>query len=329
MTPHITQKKLKSAIIGLGQVGILFDQDEKRQKSGGIWTHFSAYQKLDTLYELVAVVDSDTSKFPYVKRRLPHVSCFSSIEEMLYNVQVDVASICTPDAMHLKCLSDLIGKVKGVFLEKPICGDNEMDHLLQIEKNIRKEKLSVRVNYYKTQEPLFREAMGYLEGDDLQHISMKYSGPFDAVGSHALNLLVYLTPTLNLTKAFRIHHQEGDGISALFAFQNNRIAELIYCGKRHNLIFELDILGSSRRVQLERNFASLKMSDYQPSHRYENYKEIQLNKERELYSNTDRFVAFLKEIAEEITCDRANYDNLLESVSTQKLMDLLSKESYA
>ena len=112
------QKKLKAAVIGLGNVGILFDDDPKRKVSGEIWTHFSAYQRLETLYDLIAVVDPDISKFDRARIRIPHVLCFPSIEEMLSKIQVDVASICTSDELHLKCLEPMLGHVKGIFLEK-------------------------------------------------------------------------------------------------------------------------------------------------------------------------------------------------------------------
>ena len=61
--------RLKIAIVGLGQIGLLFDEEPKRQEVGEIWTHLSAYLKLEELYEVVAAVDTDPSKFPLIKKR--------------------------------------------------------------------------------------------------------------------------------------------------------------------------------------------------------------------------------------------------------------------
>ena len=73
---QLNQNKLKVAIVGLGQVGLLFDEEPKRQKSGEIWTHLSAYLKLHDLYEVVAAVDTDPSKFHVIKRRISGIKCF-------------------------------------------------------------------------------------------------------------------------------------------------------------------------------------------------------------------------------------------------------------
>ena len=72
--------RLKIAIVGLGQIGLLFDEEPKRQEVGEIWTHLSAYLKLEELYEVVAAVDTDPSKFHVIKKRIPGIRCFLSIE---------------------------------------------------------------------------------------------------------------------------------------------------------------------------------------------------------------------------------------------------------
>ena len=61
----------------------MFDEDVKRRNASELYTHFSAYQTLEEIYDLVAVVDSDISKFEFAKNRIPDIACFSSIENML------------------------------------------------------------------------------------------------------------------------------------------------------------------------------------------------------------------------------------------------------
>ena len=78
---HTSSEKLKVAIVGLGQIGLLFDEEPKRQELGEIWTHVSAYLKLGELYEIVAAVDTDPSKFSLIKKRIPKVKCYLSIED--------------------------------------------------------------------------------------------------------------------------------------------------------------------------------------------------------------------------------------------------------
>ena len=139
MTQPYTNK-LKVAVVGLGQVALLFDEEPKRQKSGEIWTHLSAYLKLQDLYEVVAAVDTDPSKFHVIKKRISGIKCFLSIEEMLDNIDIDVVSVCTPDLSHLQCLRALVGRVRGIFLEKPVCGIGEIEEASSFISEFKKTK---------------------------------------------------------------------------------------------------------------------------------------------------------------------------------------------
>jgi predicted dehydrogenase len=244
---------------------------------------------------------------------------------MLDNVDIDVVSVCTPDLYHLQCLRDLVGRVRGIFLEKPVCGVSEIEGAGALISQVKEMKTCIRVNYYKTHEPLFRKAIDYLSEQENFYLSVKYSGPFEAVGSHALNLLVFLNPKIQCTKSFRFNHKEGDGVSALFEFEEKGLAELIYCGPRHNLIFELDVVGRDRRILLEKNFSSLRLFEYRPSARYEGFNEIELSGEETLLSNTNRFTLHLKALAEEVRSNQPDYSNWDEALKTQKLMAQISQ----
>jgi len=320
-----TGRKLKAAIVGLGNVGILFDEDPRRKASGEIWTHFSAYKRLERLYDLVAVVEPDIARIEKAKIRQPQVMCFPSVEEMLSRVQVDVVSICTPDALHLKCLELLVGHVKGIFLEKPLCSLSEINEAKRLTDEIKRTGTCIRVNYYKKTEPLFIKASDYMDLKDSIHVSARYSGPFDAVGCHSLNLLVSLVPNLESIRSFRFSQVEGDGLTALFQDNGKRLAELVYCGPRHKLIFELEILGKDGRVLLERNFSSLNIYKYRNSERYDGYEELEFVKNDQVPFNPERFIPFLKELAEEVVKSQPHYENLSEALRTQELMCQVSE----
>lgn len=320
-------QKLKAAIVGLGKVGIVFDDDPKRKASGEIWTHFSAYQRLDEFYDIVAVVDSDISKFDRARTRIPHILCFSSVEEMLSEIEVDVVSICTPDALHLTCIKSMVGHVKGIFLEKPFSSLSEINEARRLTDEMKRAGTCIRVNYYKKKEPLFVKASDYMDLKDNVHSSLRYSGPFDAVGSHGLNLLISLAPNLEFIRSFRFSKKEGDGLSALFQGNGNQVAELIYCGPRHKLIFELDIIGKNGRVMLEENFSSLRIYEYKNSKRYSGYKELVSVKNEHALLKSERFVPFLVELREEVLKKHPSYENLSEALKTQELMCMVSEKA--
>ena len=142
-----------------------------------------------------------------------------------------------------------------------------------------------------------------------------------------MNLLVFLDPSIQCIKSFRYNKEEGDGVSAFFEFKGQGLAELIYCGPRHNLIFELDAVGRDRRILLEKNFASLKLFEYRPSLRYEGFHEIELRGEENLLSNTNRFTLHLKALAKEVRNNHPDYSNWDEAFKTQQLMTQISQEA--
>jgi predicted dehydrogenase len=322
--PLTIPQKLKAAIIGLGQVGMRFDDDPYRRESGEVWTHFSAYRKMDDLYDIVAAVDPDPSALEAVQRRDTQIAGFPSVEAMIASLDVDVVSICTPDRFHLNTLEALIGNVRGVFLEKPICCPDETGRLNDVSHALKQARLCIRVNYYKTQEPLFEKALNYLDNQPFRYVSAKYSGPYAAVGSHALNLLTHLCPGLKAVRSFRHRSSEGDAASMFFEFKNQGLAELIYCGPRHELIFELDILGSTRRAILGDNFASLRLFEQRPSLRYQGYRELKFDTEDTHFKNEYRFTSFLSELAHDIRNDCPSYKNWDEAYQTQLFMNSLS-----
>lgn len=320
------KSRFKAAIVGIGNVGLLFDEDPKRRRTGEIWTHFSAYERLEDRYDLVAVVDPDATKLHLAKNRNPKITCFSSIEKMLAASPVDVVSVCTPDAAHLECLESLADRVKGIFLEKPVCSLDQLERARGVIRSIRNRGVSVRVNYYKRKEPLFVLASRNLEGDEIVFLSAKYSGPFEAVGSHAVNLLIGMVPSLRLIRSIRHSSEEGVGITGFFDSEGGCSADLIYCGLRHDLIFELDVIGRRRRAVLERNFASLRLYEYRDSSRYKDYREMELIRGEDLEANSERFMPFLREIAAEIEKSSPDYGNLEDALKTQALMTKMVEE---
>jgi predicted dehydrogenase len=322
--------KLKAAIIGLGKVGLIFDEELERKKSGEVWTHFTAYQKLAHLYELVAVVDPDEGKHEIAKSRKPDLNCFRSVQEMLSfcDSGIDVVSICTPVLFHLSCLEQLIGKVKAVFLEKPMCELDELEKAEEVVGKLKESGTCIRINYYKQKEPLFKDAIAFLKGETIHYMSAKYSGPFEAVGSHALNLLVACSQELGVLQARSHRAVEGYGVSAQFQIEGDWGAVLSYCGLRHSLIFELDIISENKRTVLEDNFSVLRSYSYQKSRRYQDYRELALCDQKKTPPEFQRFTEFLEELAYEIEGGSNNYDNLNDSMRTLQIMRHLKRECY-
>ena len=80
---RMNYNKMDAVIIGLGNVGFLFDEDPDRIKSNEIgWTHFTAYSSLSKLYNISAVIDQDFKKLSLVKNNRDEVSVKNSLENI-------------------------------------------------------------------------------------------------------------------------------------------------------------------------------------------------------------------------------------------------------
>jgi predicted dehydrogenase len=312
--------RLRAAIVGLGQVGLMFDEEAERRASGEIWTHFSAYQALKAIYEVVALVDPDPAKRALAVARSPAAQIFSSVDEMLSAVDVDVVSVCTPDATHLEIVGKLLGKCRGIFLEKPLCSAGELSLAEAVLAECRATNTALRANYYKRAEPLVIQALADIGIAEARSVVVRYSGPFAAVGSHALNLMLAFAPTAELISS--VHHcaDEGDGYSGFFRFGEQGTAATLYCGSRNDLVFSCEINHSKGMVVIERNLSRLRSYHFRKSSRYAGYRELEFEGEAGDFPPARRFTGYLEELFAELGSGRRDYVNAAAALKTQELM---------
>ncbi len=318
---------LRSAIVGLGQVGLLFDQEPQRRASGEIWTHFSAYEALGEDCHLVAAVDPDPGRRELALMRDPNIRVFANVEAMISSEELDVVSVCTPESTHLEIAEKLIGRCRGIFLEKPLCTANEIGRAEHLLASCRRSATALRVNYYKRGEPLVirtREIVGLAR---IANVAVRYSGPFAAVGSHALNLMLAFAPDAELVSSVLHRHPEGDGYSSFFRTASGAMAQTLYCGPRNDLVFSCEINHSEGMVVVERNLSRLRCYRFQQSDRYAGYRELEFNSQLEASDAARRFVDYLEQICREIRSGNRDYGNADAALATQRLMSEIEETS--
>lgn len=318
---------LNVCIIGLGQVGIKFDLEEDRVSGNEVWTHFTAYERLKDKYKIIAVVDPDKHSWQLVKNRGYCVNFFTNIKEFMDSgVVVDVVSICSPDEFHYYHINKMLPLVKGVFLEKPISLIEETNSI----KTTLESKINntvVYVNYYKRMDPSVQRMILSINqnSEKIKYVECKYSGPFMAVGSHAVDLLNFILP-INMIKSVLKHVcAEGDGYSAMMVGYDNELINLSYTGKRHEFIFEVDVVTDKSRYQLSENLIIYKRSKLVKSNKYNGYKEYFVS-ENESIENANRFVGFLEKMYLQVKGKKKSIKNITRSIETQVLMkEILEK----
>ena len=282
----------RAAIIGLGQVGMMFDQDPKRQ---GVWTHFSAYERLADRFDLTAVCEVDEKKLAAAKVRRPDLRCYTDFGQMLAAEQLDLVSICTPPQWHAPQIQMCAGRVRAVICEKPLADDVIVSQAAV--DACREAGTALAVNYYKRYDGCLVRAKEALTGGELgtvRYANALYSGPLDAVGSHALDALEYLVGPLELAQA---DETPPGRCAALFTFGREGRAGLHGTGPREDFVFELDILGSSGRIRILDNCLRMEKYGFKDSLQYGSYRELFLEP-ASWFPVADRFLPLFNEAAD-------------------------------
>jgi predicted dehydrogenase len=282
----------KAAVVGLGQVGLLFDDDTKRT---GIWTHCTAYERCAERFDLIAACDPDAARRDKAASRFPSIRCYASIEDMLRVESLDVVSLCSPPDRHLGQIDLLAGKVRGIICEKPIGGVGI--EAASTVKRCADAGTLLAVNYYKRFDGCVPTAAQLVRSGKLGIIRSAtafYAGPLEAVGSHALDLLGFLLGPLELKFAFKTKDTRH---VAVLSFDGAGIAVLQQTGPREELVFELDIVGSGGRVRILDNCDRLEYTVFDTSPRYGGYLELSAGG----YPNfvpAQRFLPLFEEVAD-------------------------------
>ncbi len=117
----------KAAIIGLGNIGSLFDEDSRRKD---VSSHAGAYL-VSTDVEIDAAADPDKSKLERFSARCPGVKLYTDYKDMLAGQRLDIISVCSPTNTHFEIVSDAAKyDIRAIFCEKPIASRVEDGHSL-------------------------------------------------------------------------------------------------------------------------------------------------------------------------------------------------------
>jgi len=281
-----------AAIVGLGQVGLLFDEDKKRS---GVWTHFTAYSRLSDRFKLVAVCEPDPDRRALALARFPGLRCYDNLQAMLSSEHLDVVSLCTPPELHVGQIQACAGKVKAIICEKPLGVDFAASE--RAVARCRETGTALGINYYKRFDgcvPHARDLLNQNVIGELHYAAALYSDPLEAVGSHALDLLWFLIGPLSLRYAAVI---TADRHAAAFTFGREGAATVVTTGPRERLVFEIDLIGSEGRLRILDNCARLEVYQFCSSPRYSGYRELFLEPARG-FQTAERFLPLFVEVAE-------------------------------
>lgn len=136
-------KKIKSLIIGLGNIGLNYDVNKKRQ----ILSHSKSLCQ-NPNYELIGGVDKNYSKIKKFTKIYKKPS-YTSIEKALKELEPELIVISCNTEYHFKTFEKIkkCKSLKYLLLEKP--GTYNFKNLNEIFSFFEKKKVKVYINYFR------------------------------------------------------------------------------------------------------------------------------------------------------------------------------------
>ena len=182
--------KFKAGIIGLGNIGLLYDLCHN---DNNILTHTGAYLKHNK-FNLLFGVDIDTKKRKLFEKYAGK-PVFCSLEEAKKRFnKVDVVSICLPVCLRDKVMEQVTEFYpKVIWLEKPLADDSK--NAKRIIDSARKNGISLCVNYLRRFEKntyLLKDLIAKKKLGDIMGVTVYYNDGFYNNASHYIDFLTVL-----------------------------------------------------------------------------------------------------------------------------------------
>ena len=125
-------KKIKVGIIGMGYIGE---------------SHIEAVRRIG-FCELYAVADTNAELAKAKAEYYGIEKCYSSVEELLADPEIDAVHNCTPNFLHLDINKEIIKSGKHLLSEKPLCMNYEQaKELVELKKQYPDSVAGVNFNY--------------------------------------------------------------------------------------------------------------------------------------------------------------------------------------
>jgi predicted dehydrogenase len=281
-----TQPPYRAGIIGLGQIGNLFDEDPRRKE---IWTHTGAYLALSDVV-LAAGADSDEDRRRRFLYRGVTANAYVDYLAMLQSEKIHVLSICTPTALHHDMvLAGVRAGVRAIFCEKPLAATPEQ--AAEMVEVCQSAGVLLAVNHTRRWEPIYIRAKHLVEEGAIGRIEAivgYYPGKVFTMGTHLFDLMRFFGGDVEWvcgqSSDPRISSDEEGSLSGQVQFRSGATGCIVSGWDRTNHVFELDLVGSAGRLRLSGDGASLDLSRFKESPRYSGYRELAPDAETRRFS---------------------------------------------
>jgi len=321
-------RRLRAAVVGLGQVGSRFDEDPGRKVA---WSHVGAYLALADRFELVVAAEILPANVEAFSRRCPGTPVVGD-PAALADFAPDVVSICTPAVSHGAILHTVLNcpSIKAVWCEKPMAED-----LAEAEAMVagcRERGIAMLVSFNRHWLPLWLRLREIVAGGSLGTVrSVRVSMPnrLFSIGSHAVDLALTFGGPVEAVRVLELPALAETGepaVSALVRYQSGASGLIQVTGFKSRLIVEVEVIGDDGRVLAREDRGTITIETFRDSPFFCGYRQLADARVETLRSATDfsAFVAMAEEIHAAVTTDAPLSCDGTHALAVQRMLALMA-----
>lgn len=269
--------KIYCGVIGCGRIGCGFDENNS---SNLIKTHSKAYLKNPNSV-LTSFADIDKKKLKKYGHVFNIKNLYTDPEEMFKKENLDCVSICTHAESHLP-LTKLAIKhnIRGIIIEKPI--SNSLNNALKILDLCQKNKVILSINHQRRCDPFYHSIADFIRKNmkEIQSSRIIYGGGISNTGSHLFDVVRMLFGEASSIQAIlsknESNNKKDPNLDVVVKFKNKVVCNLEAVNTKNFGIFELDVLGTKNRINL--NMITNKITMYEIGKKIQDYNALVLKK---------------------------------------------------
>lgn len=285
----------KAAVIGLGQMGLMYDLELKREKPS---SHALAYF-LNPVIELVAAADVRPEQKGLLQQVVPDALFYTDIVEMFKRHPVDIVSICTPPTGRLQLLKSVLemANPRVIFCEKPVAGNtNEAEQIIDLLKSRGSLLIPNLSRRWNTGILEIHETIKKQQYGPLRKIHLRYTRGIYNTGSHIFDLVRFFAggiQQVQVTEQVPTSSDLGGEPSFSFTFTagnsyaNESSSDRQVSGyaeafdDRHYYMFEMDLYFEQGKIEIRQSGDEIKYYSIDDHPLFGGFQSLHLNRHEE------------------------------------------------
>jgi predicted dehydrogenase len=251
-----TMKKVRCAIVGLGRIGSMLEEDRLREKPA---SHAGAVT-LNRACVLVGGCDINPERRRSFRQKWDCPAVYTEVERLLQSGKPDILHIATPPGTHLEIVEKALGSsVRLIICEKPLA-DSSIDasriaayHTTGAMKIMTNHERRYSKDYLMVKRHIERRDFGSLLSINSRIYMGKNRPAFQMLlddGTHLIDVIRYLTSSeLHVVRVVRSQRACAETLLVTASAATIPVIMEIGSGRDH-VVFELDMSFSSGRIRI-------------------------------------------------------------------------------